>query len=116
MNAIKSVLAVLVAGCLVGGAFGADEAKKKKKAKGADTTAMFTKLDTDKDGKLSSAEFAKVVDELKAKKPDAAKPAKAGKKTDAMFTKLDADKNGSLSPEEFKKVLEVRKEAKAKAK
>ena len=95
------------------------KAKAKAKKKGGDLEAIFKKLDADKDGKLSPTEFAKVTEEFKKKKADAAAPApaakatkKAGKKTDALFTKLDTDKNGSLSLEEFKKVNEVRKEMK----
>lgn len=86
----------------------------KKKNKGPDLEAAFTKLDADKDGKLSATEFAKVMDEVKKKNDAAApkKPGKAGKRTDALFTKLDADKNGSLSKDEFKKLNDAMQEIK----
>src|SRR5262245_41217126 len=96
----------------------ADDAKAdKKKKKGPDLEAVFTKLDTNKDGKLSKDEFSKVKEEIKKKKEaDAAaaakKPAKAGKKVDALFTKLDVDKDGSLSKDEFKKLTQVMQEMK----
>lgn len=92
--------------------------KKKNKKKGPDIEAIFKKMDTNSDGKLSPAEFAKAGDELRKKKDGEAakKPAKANRFGEALFAKLDADKNGSLSLEEFRKVREVMKEAKAKKK
>src|SRR5207249_5007874 len=105
-------LAVTAALLLVAGtAEAADKAAKQAKKKGNDVAAMFKKLDTNNDGKLSAAEFSKI--ELKKKKEGAA-PAKANKKgnkkADALFSKLDANKDGSLSLDEFKKLNEAKKE------
>jgi len=88
----------------------AGDAKKK----GGDLEAMFKKLDTNNDGKLSAAEFSKI--ELKKKKDGQApkKPGKAAKKIDAIFKKLDTNNDGSLSLDEFKKLNEVKKEIKKK--
>jgi Ca2+-binding EF-hand superfamily protein len=93
-----------------------DKAEKKNKKKGPDIEAIFKKLDTNNDGKLSAAEFAKAGEELRKKKDGEAakKPAKANRFGEALFAKLDADKNGSLSLDEFRKVIDVMKEMKAK--
>ncbi len=65
--------------------------EKKKPAEGGAAKATpeehFKKLDTDKDGSLSLAEF-------QAGKPDAAK-------AEAAFKKLDTNSDGKLSLEEF---------------
>src|ERR1041384_6011748 len=89
---------------------GDDDAKaKKKNKKGPDTEAIFAKLDENKDGKLSPAEFTKITDEIMKKKEgaDPKKAAKAGgKRATELFTKLDTDKNGFLSKEEVGKLPE----------
>jgi Ca2+-binding EF-hand superfamily protein len=98
---------------------GADDNKAKKK-KGPDLDAIFAKIDANKDGKLTPAEFASALAELKKKKEgeqpkNAAKAnAKGGKRAAELFTKLDTNKDGSLSLEEFKRVPEVMKEMKKK--
>jgi hypothetical protein len=106
--------------------------KKKGNTKKADTlTALFKQLDTNNDGKLSSAEFAKLKDVKTAnkkangkaaKKNKKANPKKAnkankgnkkkGNKSDALFKQLDTNNDGSLSPAEFKKLTEVQQTAK----
>ncbi|MFL5342625.1 MAG: EF-hand domain-containing protein [Gemmataceae bacterium] len=84
--------------------------KGKKKDGGLD--AAFKKLDTNGDGMLSKAEFAKLHEVMK-KKAGAAdakkKPAKGGKKLDALFAKLDTNHDGFLSLEEFKKIKDAKK-------
>jgi len=112
MKTILSLTAAALTAALLF-APGAAEAGKAKK-KGGDLEAMFKKLDTDNDGKLSAAEFSKI--ELKKKKDGQApkNPGKAAKKIDAIFKKLDTNKDGSLSLEEFKKLNEVKKEKKKK--
>lgn len=93
----------------------ADKAAKKAKKKVGDLDALFTKLDTDKDKKLSKDEFAKIIDEQK-KAPNA--KAKKKKKVDAIidtaFTKLDENKDSSLSLDEFKKYAGLKGEKKKK--
>ena len=97
----------------------------KKATKQADTLGtLFKKLDTNNDGKLSPAEFAKLTETQQAIKADktkkAAKTAKAdakGKKADALtalFKKLDTNSDGSLSLAEFQKLTEAQKAAKTK--
>ena len=51
--------------------------------------ALFTRLDANKDGKLTTAEFMKLPD------------ARRAQMRDHMFKALDKDGNGSLSPTEF---------------
>jgi Ca2+-binding EF-hand superfamily protein len=75
----------------------AAEGKKKK----TDLEALFKKLDTNNDGKLSKEEFAKIA-ELGKKK------GAKSKRIDQLFQKLDTNNDGSLSLEEFKKIREVR--------
>lgn len=75
----------------------AEEPKKKEK-KEVDRSALFTKLDTDKDGKLSKEEF------VARAKTDEAKE-RAGK----QFARIDKDKDGSLSKEEFVNVTPPKK-------
>lgn len=92
--------------------------QKKNKNKGPDLEAIFKKLDADNDGKLSSTEFANVMQELRKKKEgaEAKNPAKGAKRAERLFAKLDADKNGTLSLAEFKTVIEVMKEMKQQKK
>lgn len=89
---------------------------KKKKDKKPTPEALFQKLDENKDGRLSPAEFTKLKEAKKAgkasKKP--AKIAKAGKKAKGdkkgakLFAKLDTNKDGYLSLDEFKKLAEAK--------
>ena len=78
------------------------EAAGKKKKGGPE--AIFKKLDTDGDGKISKTEFAKLGEVAKK----AGKGGKAGK-GDKLFSKLDTNGDGSLSLEEFKKLGEQKK-------
>lgn len=132
MFALKTL--VITAGLLLTAtATDAADKKAKKAKKPADATAaLFKKLDTNNDGKLSTDEFSKLAEvkktlkaanpkkkakPAKAKKANkVAKPKKAGKKTDksaALFKKLDTDNNGSLSSTEFAKLNETTKALKA---
>lgn len=115
---IRMLFAALATLLLAAGSTFADDKADKKKSKGPDLDAVFTKLDADKDGKLSPTEFATASTELKKKKEgDAAKgTAKSGKLADMLFAKLDADKDGKLSKDEFKKVVETMKAAKQEKK
>ncbi len=95
---------------------GADDNKAKKKK--PDLDAIFSKIDANKDGKLTPAEFAGALAEIKKKKdgeqPKQAANGKGAKKAAELFTKLDTNKDGTLSLDEFKKLPEVMKEMKKK--
>jgi len=84
----------------------ADAGKPKK---GDKLEALFKKLDTNNDGKLSPAEFARMSGVKNTAKESSAKPGKGGKKTEALFKKLDADNDGFLSLDEFRKIKELKK-------
>jgi Ca2+-binding EF-hand superfamily protein len=109
MNRYVSAAAVLgLVLALTAPAGAADEKKKKKKAntQGSEVTALFTKLDTNQDGKLSKDEFnafkgfGKKAD--KAKEPKGLSSARGD-----WFAKLDMNQDGTLSKDEFAKVKEV---------
>ena len=68
-----------------------------------DPQKVFEKLDTDKDGKLTSAEFGKISEIFKMLKPQA---------IEFAWKKLDADGNGALSSEEFAKLVDLFKKQK----
>lgn len=74
--------------------FAAGNASAQKDAKKGGEKS-FAKLDTNKDGKLSSDEFAKY-----------GPPEKVGT-TSKLFDKADANKDGYLSEAEFKKVPDI---------
>ncbi|ATC26791.1 EF-hand domain-containing protein [Caulobacter vibrioides] len=66
---------------------------------------MFSRLDTNKDGKISPDEFAS----LRKQNPEAdAKAEKAGKRGPRMFARFDADKDGALSRTEANAVMAMR--------
>ncbi|OAI55139.1 hypothetical protein AYO44_00035 [Planctomycetaceae bacterium SCGC AG-212-F19] len=94
---LTGLVALIIGLMAIGTAGAADDAAGKKKA---DPEALFKKLDTDGDGKISKAEFSAFVDKLKAKLGD--KGDKAAKALDGLFEKLDKNKDGYLSLEEFK--------------
>jgi Ca2+-binding EF-hand superfamily protein len=133
MIRFKAFVAVAAAFLLTINTADAADKKAKKANKAADkTTALFKKLDTNSDGKVSKDEFAKLKEATKAlkaanpkKKAKAAKPAKVkkgnkakkgnkkGNKSADLFKKLDTNNDGSLSATEFAKIKEVKKAAKA---
>ena len=85
---MKKVIVVCLAAVLTAGIAMAGEGKGHK---GQD---FFVKADTDKDGKLSLAEFT------------------AAGKTEAVFKDADADHDGFLTPEELKAYHQAHKPAK----
>jgi Ca2+-binding EF-hand superfamily protein len=80
------------------------EAAAKKKAPAPDTSAIFKKLDANKDGKLDLDEFKKLFDELP--KPKAKKGAEAAPiNLEDVFKSLDANSDKFLDEQEFKGVI-----------
>jgi len=85
-------------------AVAADDADKKRDRLGLEPEALFKKLDANNDSKLTKDEFAKVIEEIRAKGEKAGQIADRLKdKVDEIFAKLDEDKNGNLNLEETKK-------------
>lgn len=98
-------VAFLSAGVLLLGGDQAEAKAKAKAKKGNNSSAVFAKLDTNGDGKLSQEEFAKG---MNAKKGKAAK----GKKAAGIFAKLDANNDGFLSKSEFAANTKAKKKMK----
>jgi len=92
----------------------ADDKPKGDKAKGKpDPEAMFKRLDSNGDGKISKEEFAKFAEIMREKVKEKGKGKNAnGKGVDAIFSRLDTNGDGYLSLEEFKKVSELRQKKK----
>jgi Ca2+-binding EF-hand superfamily protein len=96
----------------------ADE--KKKKPEGMDLKALFAKIDTNNDKKISKEEFEAFKGPLTAKATKAGKEGKEPKGLAAMkdkiFAKLDTNNDGFVTMEEFSKLKEALAAAKEKAK
>ena len=107
VRALSAVVAFAVALALAAPASAQDDARKKKKAakKGGDAAALFAKLDTSKDRKVSKDEFA-AFKGLKEPK-EGKEPKRVAAKRDEWFKKLDKNADGSLTVEEFKKLKDV---------
>src|SRR3954470_14789220 len=103
---VAAVFALLLS--LTAPAGAADEAKKKKKdaKKGPEATALFEKLDTNKDKRISKDEFA-AFKGLKEPKKEGKEPKGLSAARDEWFKQLDANGDGVLSAEEFKKLKDV---------
>jgi hypothetical protein len=103
-----------VLGVLLAAQAGADEAKKGKgKGQPAQTPeAIFKRLDTNGDGKLSRQEFRKLGPLIarRAKGELKDKPQRTAKLVERLFNRLDINKDGYLSLEEFKKFRDYRRQ------
>jgi Ca2+-binding EF-hand superfamily protein len=103
-----------VLGVLLAATAGADETKKGKgKGQSAQTPeAIFKRLDTNGDGKLSRQEFRKLGPLIarRAKGQLKDKPQVTAKLVDRLFNRLDTNKDGFLSLEEFKKFRDYRRQ------
>src|SRR5437660_1082731 len=99
---VTTLLAALALGLSTVGA-GDNEPKKKP-----DAEALFKKLDTNSDGKLTRDEFLQLADRIKEKAGEE-KGEKAREFLGKVFDKLDADNKGYLTLAQFKKFGEMRK-------
>jgi Ca2+-binding EF-hand superfamily protein len=88
----------------------AADVKKKKKKEGNPLDAVFAKLDTNNDKKISKDEF-NAFKGLHTPKPgkEAKEPKGFAEARNTWFTKLDTNKDGFLTKEEFSKIQEVMK-------
>ena len=103
----------LVAGVLAlssGGSF-ADPPEVKATAKRGNPEAVFKKIDTNKDGKLSREEFKAFID-----KASGGKFGGRPELIDKLFDRLDSNGDGFLSLDEFKKLREMREKLAEKKK
>jgi hypothetical protein len=111
-NAVNRFLSAAVAfGMLLGltaTAQAADEKKKKKKNEGPDLSALFAKLDTNNDKKVTKDEF-NAFKGLQAQKAEKAgkEPKGLSAARDVWFSKLDTNNDGSLTFQEFSKIKDV---------
>jgi hypothetical protein len=105
---LSALVALGLALALAAPARADDDAKKKKKEakKGPDAAALFAKLDTNKNGKLSKEEFA-AFHGLKEPKKEGKEPKGVSAVRDDWFKKLDTNNDGSLTAEEFGKVKDA---------
>jgi hypothetical protein len=103
---VGSLVLVLVAGVLLAPSSAGDDG-----AKGKDVDAIFRKLDTNMDGKLSKDEFLKIADRFRDKD-------KARTELGQTYDKLDPANKG-LSKDQFRTFVEAaarKKEADARKK
>ena len=106
LSAATAFALLLALTATAGAADGKKKTKKKGKSAAPDATALFTKLDTNADGKLTKDEFSAF--KGFGKKADAAKEPKGlSAARDDWFSKLDTNQDGTLSKEEFAKLKDV---------
>ena len=88
----------------------ADDKPKGDKAKcKVDAEALFKRLDTNEDGKLSKEEFAKFGEKAREKIKEKGKGKNAnGQGVDALFKRLDTNSDGYITLDEFKKLHDIR--------
>lgn len=100
---LRTVLVILLSGCVAMVAMVSDGNAQQEQAKKAKRLeAIFKKLDENNDGKLSLEEFRKIV-EFHPKLKDKANA------ISKRFAKLDKDGDGAVSLAEFKLALEQKK-------
>jgi len=111
---MRTLLAFGIVGLLsISSTVAAEKDEKKGKlviarfGKGATPESLFTKLDADKDGKLTTDELKKIGES--SKKPE---KFKADKVIPLLMEKLDTDTDGKLTADEFKKLGELKVGAK----
>jgi hypothetical protein len=93
-----------------------DDAKPGKKQGKRDPEALFKRMDSNSDGKVSKEEFTKFFEAMKEKRAAKGKGGKGKGDPSKLFEKLDANGDGYLSLEEFKKFGEMRGKGKGKKK
>jgi EF-hand domain pair len=104
---------ILVAGLLAFSVNGslADDAGEKGNGQRANPEAVFKRIDTNGDGKISKDEFRAFIEKaMKGKRRD------NPELVDRLFDRLDANGDGYLSLDEFKKLRELREKLAEKKK
>jgi Ca2+-binding EF-hand superfamily protein len=95
MTRVTGLLTVFAAlGLLLGTSAAGDNSKKSK-----DIEAIFRKLDTNMDGKLSKDEFLKIADKFRDKE-------KARTQLSRAYDRLDPDRKG-ITQEQFRVFIET---------
>jgi calcium-binding protein CML len=100
----------LAAGILAGAVRGAFAQQAGGKGKPPDPKALFKRIDTNGDGKLSREEFRAFIESHSGTKTHSPET------IDRVFNRLDTNGDGFLSFEEFVKLRELRKLAAERAK
>jgi EF hand len=101
---VATMMALVLVISNLGASPAAGQSQKPGQPKaGKGSGQVIKRLDTDKDGQLSKAEF-----EAAKSKAAARGKGKAGAARGKVFDRLDANGDGSLSPTELKKLQELR--------
>jgi len=85
-------------------AFANDDPQGKGK-RAHNPEAVFNKLDTNGDGKLSKEEFSKMVERMREKAKSKGKTLPVGS-GERLFNRIDTNHDGYISLDEFKKMRE----------
>jgi hypothetical protein len=103
MPRLRVCLLIISAVCCAPSASRADDPAVKAKVPKVNPEAVFRRIDTNGDGKISREEFKAFIEKaLKGKKAD--KP----ELIDKLFDRLDTNRDGYLSLEEFKQLRDLR--------
>ena len=97
----------LVLFCATAALAGDDDPQSKGKGKAGlgNPEALFKKLDTNGDGKLSKEEFGVFIERVREKAKSKGKTLPAGS-GERLFNRIDTNKDGFISLDEFKKMRE----------